>query len=50
MGYNDIGDDGISSVANGLQYNKSLTKVDVSKCEISTKGNYNIVYNYQDKI
>ena len=46
MGYNDICDDGMSSVADGLQHNKSLTKLDVSKCGISAKGSYHIiVYN-----
>ena len=40
MGYNDIGDDGMSSVADGLQYNKSLKKLRVSLCEFSVKGSY----------
>ena len=40
---NDIGDDGISSVADGLQHNKSLTELDVFRCGISAKGNY---YSY----
>ena len=49
---NDIGDDGISSVADGLQHNKSLTKLNVSKCGVSVKGNYHniIVYNYRNNL
>ena len=38
MGSNDIGDDGMSSIADGLQYNKSLTKLNVQKCGLSAKG------------
>ena len=38
MGYNDIGDDGMSSVADGLQYNKTLTKLNVQGCGLSVKG------------
>ena len=37
---NVIGDDGMSSVADGLQHNKSLTKLSVSECKFSVKGNY----------
>ena len=44
MGYNDIGDDGMLSVADGLQHNKSLTKLDVSKCKFSVKGSLTIYY------
>ena len=43
MGYNDIGDGGISSVADGLQHNKSLTKLNVSRCEASVKGNHMVL-------
>ena len=43
MKYNDIGDDGISSVADGLQHNKSLTKLDVSLCKSSAKGSPNYI-------
>ena len=46
MDHNDIGDDGMLSVADGLQHNKSLTKLDVSLCRVLAKGNYHIVYNY----
>ena len=35
---NDIGDDGMSSVADGLQHNKSLAKLDVSWCRVTAKG------------
>ena len=38
MGDNDIGDDGMSSVADGLQYNKTLTKLNVQWCGLSVKG------------
>ena len=38
MGWNVIGDDGMSSIADGLQYNKSLTKLDVQHCGLSVKG------------
>ena len=38
MGYNDIGDDGMSSVADGLQYNETLTKLYVEWCRLSVKG------------
>ena len=40
MGYNDIGDDGMSSVADGLQHNNTLTKLHASKCKFSVKGSY----------
>ena len=43
MGYNPIGDDGMSSVADGLQCNNTLTKLDVQKCEFSLKGTTIIV-------
>ena len=48
MSWNDIGDDGMSSVADGLQYNKSLTKLDVQKCGLSVKGT--VVYKTEFKI
>ena len=44
MDHNDIGDDGISSVADGLQHNKSLTKLNVSWCKFSVKGSLTIYY------
>ena len=37
---NVIGDDGMSSVVDGLQHNKSLTKLDVSECGVSLKGSH----------
>ena len=40
MELNDIGNDGISSVADGLQHNNTLTKLNVSFCEFSVKGSY----------
>ena len=37
---NDIGDDGMSSVADGLQHNNTLKKLYVSGCKFSVKGSY----------
>ena len=37
---NDIGDDGMSSVADGLQCNKTLTELNVQGCGFSVKGSY----------
>lgn len=37
---NDIGDIGISVIAEGLQYNKILVKLNVSRCKLSVKGTY----------
>ena len=48
MEYNVIGDDGMSSVADGLQYNKSLTKLHIDHCGLSMKGT--IVYKTEFKI
>ena len=42
MRANVIGDDGMSSVADGLQHNNTLTKLDVSQCNLSVKGSYHI--------
>ena len=39
---NRIGDDGISSVADKLQHNNTLTKLDVLWCKFSVKGSYHI--------
>ena len=41
MSFNYIGDEGISSIAEGLQSNKSLTKLEVDYCKFSSKGRYN---------
>ena len=35
---NQIGDNGISLITEGLQSNKMLTKLDVSQCDLSLKG------------
>ena len=48
MGENVIGDDGMSSVADGLQCNKSLTILNVKYCGLSVKGT--VVYKTQFKI
>ena len=42
MRANDIGDDGISLVADGLQHNNTLTMLDASQCKFSEKGSYHI--------
>ena len=38
MSYNDIGDEGISSVAEGLKHNKTLTMLNIENCGLSVKG------------
>ena len=48
MWQNAIGDDGISSVADGLQYNKTLIKLNVQRCGLSVKGT--VVYKTEFKI
>ena len=35
---NQIGDNGISLITEGLQSNKMLTKLNVSQCDLSVKG------------
>ena len=40
MSSNVIGDDGMSSVADGLQHNNTLKKLGVSQCQFSVKGSY----------
>ena len=42
MERNDIGDDGMSSVADGLQHNNTLTKLNLTNCKFSVKGSYHI--------
>ena len=39
IGHNDIGDDGMTYVSEGLQQNDTLTKLLLHNCEISVKGN-----------
>ena len=48
MNYNDINDDGMSSVANGLQCNNTLTELYVQGCGFSVKGT--VVYKTEFKI
>ena len=43
VSYNDIGDNGISVITEGLQSNKTLTKLNVSGCRFSVKGT--VLYN-----
>ena len=38
VSYNQIGDNGISLITEGMQSNKMLTKLDVSSCDLSVKG------------
>ena len=38
VSWNDIGDTGISVITEGLQSNKTLTKLNVSYCKLSVKG------------
>ena len=40
---NDIGDNGISVITEGLQFNKTLTKLAVLLCRFSVKGT--VLYN-----
>ena len=37
---NNIQDDGVRDIMEGLQYNDTLTKLLLRNCEISVKGNY----------
>ena len=38
VGFNEFGDDGISMILEELQHNNSLTKLSVSYCGLSVKG------------
>ena len=38
VSYNHVGDNGISVITEGLQSNKTLTKLNVSGCDLSVKG------------
>ena len=48
MGSNPIGDDGVSAVADGLQGNNTLIKLNVEGCGFSVKGT--VVYKTEFKI
>ena len=37
---NNIGDDGVRHVTEGLQQNDTLTELVLGNCKISVKGNY----------
>ena len=37
---NDIGNDGVRHVTEGLQQNVNLTQLRLNNCKISVKGNY----------
>ena len=45
---NPIGDNGVSAVADGLQCNNTLTKLNVERCVFSVKGT--VVYKTEFKI
>ena len=49
MWHNQIGDDGMSSVADGLQCNNTLTNLDVRECGFSVKGTvvFKIIWSFQ---
>ena len=40
IGNNEIGDDGVRHVTEGLQKNDALTELSLWDCRISVKGNY----------
>ena len=40
IGFNNIGDDGVRHVTEGLQQNDTLTELRLYDCKISVKGNY----------
>ena len=40
IGINNIGDDGVRHVTEGLQQNDTLTELGLYDCKISVKGNY----------
>ena len=48
MRRNPIDDDGVSAVADGLQYNNTLTNLNVQECKFSVNGT--VVYKTEFKI
>ena len=46
VGYNDIGDKGISAITEGLQSNKMLATLKVESCGFSVKGT--VLYRCND--
>ena len=46
VSYNNIGDNGISVITEGLKSNKTLTKLDVSWCYFTEKGSYILAIVY----
>ena len=40
ISYNQLGDDGVGHITEGLQQNDTLTELWLRNCEISVKGNY----------
>ena len=45
---NDIGDDGMAVISEALQNSKSLTKLNVSVCGLSVKGN--VVCGFNERL
>ena len=46
VGWNKIGDDGISMISKELQHNNSLTELSVERCGLSRAGKFCIVCIY----
>ena len=46
MSCNEIGDDGMAEIAEGLKYNTALTELSVRKCGFSVKGIVNWFLHY----
>ena len=42
INYNDIGDDGISVVAEVFQHSNMISKLEVKECGLMTKGSYTV--------
>ena len=40
IGFNEIKDDGVRDIMEGLEHNDTLTELQLHNCEISGKGNY----------
>ena len=43
VSHNNIGDDGISVIAEQLQHITTLTRLDVVSCGLSVKGSYTVL-------
>lgn len=47
---NRIGDDGMSLISDEFQHSSVLTELSVSRCDLSAKGIYYIVYQNENYI